>query len=220
MPELNFTQARFNMIEQQVRPWEVLDQQVLDVMSQIPREAFVPDAYAHLAFADIEIPLAHNQVMMPPKLEGRVVQSLLLKPTDRVLEIGTGSGYVTALLAALANHVDTVDAFIDFVEDSRTKLAAHHIKNVTCHAGDAVNGWNTHIRYDAIILTGSVPILKPHWQAQLAIDGRLFAIVGQAPIMEAKLITRINEHEWIEDSLFETSIPAIMGAPKLNAFVF
>ncbi len=220
MPELNFTQARFNMIEQQVRPWEVLDQRVLDVMSQIPREAFVPEAYAHLAFADIEIPLAHNQVMMPPKLEGRVVQSLLLKPTDRVLEIGTGSGYVTALLAALTNHVDTVDAFVDFVEDSRAKLAAHHIKNVTCHAGDAVNGWNTNIRYDAIVLTGSVPILKPHWQAQLAIDGRLFAIVGQAPIMEAKLITRINEYEWIEDSLFETSIPAIMGAPKLNAFVF
>lgn len=220
MPGLNFTQARYNMIEQQVRPWEVLDQQTLDIMSQVPREAFVPEAYHQFAFADIEIPLAHNQVMMSPKLEGRMVQSLLLQPTDRVLEIGTGSGYVTALLAHLANHVDTVDAFVDFVENAQTKLDAHRIKNVTCHAGDAVNGWNTTIRYDAIVLTGSLPILRPHWRAQLEIGGRLFAIVGQEPVMEARLITRINEHEWIDDSLFETTIPAMMGAPKPNAFIF
>lgn len=220
MPELNFAQARFNMVEQQVRPWEVLDQQVLDAMLQIPREAFVPDEYTRLAFADIEIPLTHNQVMMPPKLEGRMVQSLLLKPTDRVLEIGTGSGYVTALLASLANHVDTVEAFVDLVDGAKTKLAAHDIKNVACHAGDAINGWNKDIRYDVIVLTGSLPVLKAHWQEQLTVGGRLFAIVGQEPIMEAQLITRVSPQEWLYESLFETSIPALLGAPKLNAFVF
>lgn len=219
MAELNFEEARFNMVEQQVRPWEVLNHNILDLMMDVPREAFVPEAYQHLAFADIHVPLAHDQVMMAPKQEGRVLQTLTLKNTDRVLEIGTGSGYLTALLGRLVNHVDSVDIYDTFTKATEAALKAHNITNVDLSTGDAVNGWNKDTQYDAIVLTGSLPVFNAQFQEQLTVGGRLFIIVGEPPIMEARLITRVSEQEWIEDSVFETSIPALVGAPLPRRFV-
>lgn len=220
MSQLNVEQARFNMVQQQIRPWEVLDQQVLDYMAEVPREAFVPAAYKNLAFADIDIPLSHGQVMMSPKLEGRLLQSAMLQPTDRVLEIGTGSGYFTALLAKCANHVETIDIFEDLINEAEKNLSAFQIKNVTLNTGDAISDWKTDICYDLIVFTGSLPVLLSHFQQQLTINGRLLAIVGEDPIMEAQLITRVSEHEFLQDSLFETSVPSLIGAPVPSKFIW
>lgn len=219
MASLNVEQARSNMIEQQIRPWEVLDPQVLDLISDVPREKFVPAAYHDLAFADFNIPLAHNQAMMSPTVEGRLLQALRLRPSDTVLEIGTGSGYLTALLATTTKHVDSVDIFADVVQEAETKLKALNMNNISLNTGDAINGWNSGRRYDVIVLTGSVPILKSHFQAQLNEGGRLFAIVGEPPIMEAQLISRLNENEWDMEGLFETSLPPLLGASVPNRFV-
>jgi protein-L-isoaspartate(D-aspartate) O-methyltransferase len=208
------------MVEQQVRTWEVLDQRVLDSIINIPREEFVPPAYRHLAFADISIPLDYNQFMMYPKVEGRLVQSLLLDSSDKVLEIGTGSGYLTALLARLANHVESVDIFEQFTKESETKLKRFNINNVSLATGNAVNGWKLGQQFDAILISGSLPTLLPLFKNQLAIGGRLIAIVGCDPVMEAVLITRVNEHEWLSDALFETSVPPLIGAPHSKRFVF
>jgi len=220
MPQLNIEQARFNMIEQQIRPWDVLEQRILDLISQVPREDFVPMAYRNLAFVDVNIPLAHEQVMMSPKLEGRILQTLMLHANDTVLEIGTGSGYLTALLAKLVKHVDSVDIFEEFVTTAADKLNALNIKNVSLETGDAINGWKRNTRYDVIVLTGSVPVLKPHFQAMLTEGGCLFAIVGEEPIMQAQLINRISEEEFDLEVLFETSFPPLVGAPCEEGFVF
>ncbi len=218
MLQVDTKQARFNMVEQQVRPWDVLDPQVLNLISEVPREDFVPTAYRNLAFADINIPLAHDQEMMSPKLEGRIVQSLRLTPKDSVLEIGTGSGYMTALLAKSAKHVDSVDIYEDFVTEVASKLNALNIHNVSIKTGDAINGWNLSTRYDAIVLTGSVTLLKPHFQEQLNEGGRLLAIVGDEPIMQAHLITRIAG-DFYTEALFETLLPPLLGTPE-GHFVF
>ncbi|OQW91008.1 MAG: protein-L-isoaspartate O-methyltransferase [Thiotrichaceae bacterium IS1] len=220
MTQLNFEQARFNMIEQQIRPWEVLDQRILDLLLQVPREEFVPTTYRNLAFADISVPLAHDQVMMAPKVEGRLLQSLMLTLTDRILEIGTGSAFMTALLAKSAQQVDSVDIFPDFVQEAAVKLKAIDVTNVTLAVGDAANGWQLDTRYDVVILTGSVPVLKSHFQEQLNLGGRLFAIVGEDPAMQAQLITRISEQEWYVEVLFETSVPPLIGAPQPERFIF
>ncbi len=217
MPHFNYEQARFNMVEQQIRPWDVLSQGVLNVMAEVPREKFVPTGYQALAFADVEIPLAHGQMMMPPRLEARLLQSLSIKPTDRVLEIGTGSGYLTALLAKLAQHVDSVDIYEDFIERAEQKLA--NFDNVSLSIGNAAQGWKTDIQYDVIVLTGSIPLLYPHFKQQLKPSGRLFAIVGQEPIMEALVVTRYSDTEWQIDSLFETSVQALIGVEQPNQFV-
>jgi protein-L-isoaspartate(D-aspartate) O-methyltransferase len=216
---MNIEQARFNMIEQQIRPWEVLDQQVLDLMSQVPREKFVPETYRHLAFTDTPIPLAHDQVMMPPKLEGRLLQALMLHPKDTVLEIGTGSGYLTALLAKSARHVDSVDIFEDLVKTADTQLNALNINNFSLNVGDAVNGWQTDTRYDVIVLTGSVPVLNPQLKEQLNEGGCLFAIVGEEPVMQAYLINRISEDEFDTEVLFETSLPPLVEKHRSDHFV-
>ncbi len=218
MLQVNVEKARFNMINQQIRPWEVLDQRVLNLMSGVPRENFVPTAYHNLAFADINIPLAHDQVMMDPKTEGRLLQSLMLTPRDTVLEIGTGSGYLTALLAKSAKHVESVDIFEDFVKEAATKLSKLNINNVSLNTGDAVNGWNTDTHYDAIVLTGSVPLLAPHFLGQLNEGGRLFAIVSDAPAMQAQLISHVGGYFYTE-VLFETSLPPLLGAPGMARFV-
>jgi protein-L-isoaspartate(D-aspartate) O-methyltransferase len=219
MVQLNIEQARFNMIEQQIRPWDVLDQQVLDVISTIPREEFVPQAYRNIAFTDINIPLAHDQVMMSPKLEGRVLQTLMLHPRDTVLEIGTGSGYFTALLAKSARHVDSVDLFEDFSRGALGNLNAFNINNVSLNIGDVFQGWNTDARYDVIVFTGSVPKLQPHFQEQLNEGGCLFAIVGEEPIMQARLISRLTEDQFETQDLFETSLPPLLGVPEPD-FIF
>lgn len=217
---VDIKQARFNMIEQQIRTWEVLDERVLSLLNQVHREDFVPESERELAFADAFIPLAHGQQMMQPKIEARLVQTLNIVPTDSVLEIGTGSGYLTALLAKSAKHVYSVDIFSDFVESARSKLAAHDMRNVTLETGDASKGWDKHGPYDVIAVTGSLPILTDTFQKLLKIGGRLFVVVGESPIQEALLIRRAGEQEWHTESLFETYLPALINAPQPQRFVF
>lgn len=219
MSPFNFEQARFNMIEQQIRPWDVLDQRTLDLIASVPREQFVPQDYRKLAFADINIPLAQGQVMMSPKVEARLLQALRLNPNDSVLEIGTGSGYLTALLAKAAKYVDSVDIFPEFIQAAAVKLKALNINNVTLRVGDAINGWNVDVDYDVIVLTGSVPILKSPFQNQLIEGGCLFAIIGEEPIMQAQLITRVNQTKTNLELLFETVLPPLLGAASPQRFV-
>lgn len=213
-------QSRFNMIEQQIRPWDVLDPVVLDLLKQVPREDFVPPQYLGLAFADLEIPIGHGQAMLQPKLEARILQSLNLKKTDRVLEIGTGSGYLTALLAKLAAEVVSVDCVAEFTHAALQKLQRQGIANVLLYTGDATRGWAPHSPYDVIVLTGSAPLLPSGLQDQLAPGGRLFAVIGEAPVMQATLIRRIAEDAFRSDVLFETCVPALTGAPQPERFSF
>ena len=219
MTQIDIEQARFNMIEQQVRPWDVLDQRVLDVMSATPREDFVPERYRSLAFADTNIPLGHDQVMMAPKTEGRLLQVLDVQAGDSVLEIGTGSGYLTACLSRLGNHVTSVEIFPEFREAAAAKLAAHGFRNVTLKDADAANGIGSDTRYDVIAVTGSLPLLHRQFHDNLAIGGRLFVIAGMPPVMEALLITRIDERNWSRESLFETSLPPLLHAEQPQQFV-
>lgn len=220
MNQPDFEQARFNMIEQQVRPWDVLDQQVLDTMNSIPREAFVPKRYQSLAFADTNIPLGNGQVMMAPKVEGRMLQALSIRPEDYILEIGTGSGYVTACLAALGKHVTSFDIFPEFTEAAGARLAEQGIRNVTLSTNDDAAERATSARYDVIAVTGSLPELQDQFRNNLEIGGRLFVIAGSLPIMEAWLVTRIDENNWASEPLFETSIPPLLHAAAPRAFEF
>lgn len=220
MSAMNMAQARHNMIEQQIRPWDVLDQRVLELIDGQPREAFVPPAYLKLAYADINIPLAHGQAMMAPKVEARMLQALDIKHTDTILEVGTGSGYVTALLARSGKHVYSVDVYPDFVDGARRKLAEIGISNVTLDSGDAVNGWDSRGPYDVIAITGSLPSLPDAFRQNLKLGGRLFVIAGQEPVMEARLITRTAEQGWVEQGLFETTLSPLVNAPQPQRFVF
>jgi protein-L-isoaspartate(D-aspartate) O-methyltransferase len=219
MSQVDIEQARFNMIEQQVRTWDVLDQRVLDVMGDIPREDFVPEKYRALAFADINVPLGHDQVMMAPKVEGRLLQALAIRPEDSVLEVGTGSGYLTACLARLGNHVTSIELFPEFSETAGTALTEHGIHNVTLQQGDAANGIDPGTRYDVIAVTASVPVNREQFHASLAIGGRLFLILGRPPVMEAVLVTRIDEASWARESLFETALPPLVNADEPQRFV-
>jgi protein-L-isoaspartate(D-aspartate) O-methyltransferase len=219
MSQIDIEQARFNMIEQQVRPWDVLDQRVLDVMSNTPREAFVPENYRLLAFADTNVPLGHDQVMMAPKLEGRMLQALGIQPGDSILEVGTGSGYLTACLARLGNHVTSIEIFPEFSETAAAVLSAHGIRNVTLQQGDAANGIDSGTRYDVIAVTASDPVNREQFHANLAIGGRLFLILGKPPVMEAVLVTRVDEAGWTRESLFETALPPLINAYAPQRFV-
>ena len=216
---MNTEQARFNMVEQQIRPWNVLDQRVLDLMSTTPREAFVPESYRSVAFSDTNIPLSKTQVMMPPKIEARMVQALDIKTTDEALEIGTGSGYVTALLAYSCRNVVSVEIDTELCRSAGEKLASQEILNVSLNVGDGVEGWVLSAPYDVIAVTGSVHSLTSSFQEQLRIGGRLFGIVGDDPVMDAVLVTRISDTEWSRESLFETSLPALLGAASPPRFV-
>ncbi len=219
MTAFNFELARHNMIEQQIRPWEVLDQQVLDVIASVPREDFVPERYRNLAFSDIAIPLGHGEFMLKPTVEGRILQALAVRPTDHVLEVGTGSGYLTACLARLAASVVSVDIVPDFTEAARQKLKTLGVHNVTLHTGDASRGWGEH-RYHAIAVTGSVATVADAWRQSLSLGGRLFIVAGQPPVMEALLITRLGEQEWIQESLFDTDLPPLRNAAPVKSFEF
>jgi protein-L-isoaspartate(D-aspartate) O-methyltransferase len=218
--EYSTEQARFNMIEQQIRPAEVLDQRVLDVIAQIPREDFVPAEYRGLAFSDTNIPLANGQQMMCPIMEARLLQALNIQPGEKILEIGTGSGYLTALLATLGGAVNSVEIDPQLLAQAEAKLAAHHIDNVTLHQGDAARGWDQNGPFDVIAITGSLPILLDSFQHNLTVGGRMVVIVGQSPVMEAQLITRIAEDQWRTEHLFETDFPALLNAEQPQAFVF
>jgi len=212
--KMNLEQARYNMIEQQIRPWEVLDATVLDLLKQVPREAFVPTQYSGLAFADIEIPLGHDQSMLSPKLEARIVQTLNLRKSDKVLEVGTGSGYMTALLAKLAGEVVSVEISEALASSARTRLHQHGIANAIVETGDAAQGWAASAPYDVVVLTGSVPVLSNVFKQQLKPGGRLFAIVGEAPVMEATLVTCLSPNVFRTEKLFEICAPSLINAPQ------
>jgi len=219
MTVLNFEEARHNMIVQQIQPWNVRDDKVLDLLQRLPREDFVPAKYKEHAFTDINIALENGQEMMSPKLEASMLQALQIQEQDKVLEIGTGTGYVTALLASQSRHVITVDIDEEVQKRAEEKLKAHQITNVTYEVGDAALGWVEQKPYDVIAITGSLPVLPEVFQRSLTVGGRLFAVVGDAPVMEAILITRISETEWAHKVLFETSIIPLTNAVKPERFV-
>jgi len=217
---MNIEQARFNMIEQQIRPWEVLDPQVLDLLFVVKREDFVPAAYRNLAFADMEIPIGSGQVMLAPRVEARLMQELGIRNTDKVLEIGTGSGYMAALLAARADHVVTVESRPEIAEFARRNLERAGVANVTVEVGDGANGWAQRGPYDAIVVSGALPSLPDALLKQLRLGGRLAAIVGEAPVMEAKLVTCSAEGVYNTINLFETVVPALDSGNAIPGFSF
>ena len=217
---MNIEQARFNMIEQQIRPWDVLDQTVLTTFGFIPREAFVPDAWKNLAFADVEIPLGHDETMMHPKVEARLLQALNVTPDDNCLEIGTGSGFVTACLAHLSKHVDSVDIHEDFTRQAEQRLLDSGLKNYSLHTGDALRSWSSGQLYNIIAVTGALPNYLPRFEEQLAVGGRLFIVIGTAPAQHAMLVTRQAEGEFTRQMLFETGLKPLLGAVTESRFVF
>ncbi len=211
--------ARFNMVEQQIRPWDVLDGNVLDLLRKVKREHFVPVDKQSMAFMDVEIPLGHGVKMWFPKVEARVLQALKLKASDRVLEIGTGSGYLTALMSRMAQHVTSVELVQELSARAARTLAAHHYDNVTLEVGDASRGWGNE-KYDAIVLTGSVPLPPESFYQMLNTGGRLFAIVGDAPAMHATLVSCVAPGVFETTVLFETSVALLTNAPQPQRFSF
>ena len=216
---MDFEQARFNMVEQQVRTWEVLNQKVLDLLFAVRREDFVPPAYRALAFADLEIPLGDGERMWTPKMEARVLQELELKGSESVLEIGTGSGYLTALLARLAGEIVSVEINPRLLVEGRAHLASAGVRNARLQGGDGARGWGAET-YDAIVLTGSTPVLPDAWLKQLKPNGRLFAVLGDPPAMTARLTRWTAPGAIVHEDLFETVIAPLKNAPQPARFVF
>jgi protein-L-isoaspartate(D-aspartate) O-methyltransferase len=212
--------ARFNMVQQQIRPWEVLDEEVLALLQEVRREEFVPEQHRRLAFADMEIPLGHGECMLAPKLEARMLQELAVKNTDRVLEIGTGSGYMTALLARRGADVYSVEIIPEFSSAAAAKLTAHGITNATLEIGDGARGWSKHAPYDVVLVTGSLPVSVPQFQQSLRPGGRMLAVIGQPPVMQARLITCVAPGAWNSLTLFESCIPPLKNARQPEKFFF
>ena len=217
---MNVEQARTNMVEQQIRTWEVLDQTVLDLLYAVPREDFVPPPYRTLAFADMEIPIGEGEKMMAPKLEARIVQEVAPRKSERVLEIGTGSGYLTALLAHRAAHVHSVEIRPALAAFGRANLERHGADNVTLETGDAARGWPTRAPYDVIVLTGSTPVLPKTLLEQLSPGGRLFAVVGEGPVMVARLVTCSAPGALRSVELFDTLLAPLANAEQPPRFLF
>lgn len=220
MTSLNFEAARQTMIKSQMRTWHVHDDRILDLIARMPRQDYVPAASRNLAYVDMNISLGHGEVMMTPKTEARLVQELEIDPKDKILEIGTGSGYVTALLANLGRHVVSVEIRPEFTTEAATKLARHGIRNITLEVGDGARGWDRQKPYDVILITGSLPILPEAFRDSLAPGGRMIAIVGQSPVMEVKRIRRLDGNIFTEDSLFDTDLPPLQNAIEPARFVF
>lgn len=220
---MDLHQARINMIEQQVRPWDVLDQRVLDVLDEIPRDQFVSEQHRGLAYSDYPLPIGHDQHMLKPTIEGRLLQSLLLEVTDRVLEIGTGTGYLTACLARLCAHVQSIEVVEALAESAKNRLAAMAVSNVTVTHQDASQPWDAADRYDAIAFSGALPSIPDFYQQRMCVGGRMFAVIGDSdrPTMEAVLLTRVKESEWSQESLFEcVADPLINFESAKPSFVF
>jgi protein-L-isoaspartate(D-aspartate) O-methyltransferase len=217
---MNLEQARSNMVEQQIRTWEVLDQDVLDLLYVVPREEFVPEKHRALAFSDLQIPIGEGERMWEPKLEARVLQEIKLRKTDKVLEVGTGSGYLTALLMHRAGQVCSVEIKPRLAQFGRRNLERHGADNATLEVGDAARGWPGHAPYDAIVLTGSTPVLPHAFQEQLAVGGRLFAVVGEPPVMTARLVTCTAPGAFRAVDLFETVIDPLVNAEQGARFRF
>ena len=215
---MNYEQARLNMIQQQIRPWSVPDQAILDLFAGIHREDFVPSEYKRLALADINIPLAHSQITMTPKVEARLLQALTVHSEDEILEIGTGCGYLTALLSRVGHQVHSIDIFPEFIDQTAAKLQSLNIGNVALACGNAAHGWEQAAPYDVIAVTGSIPILEHSLPEQLNIGGRLFITIGQPPVMQSLLIKRTGESTWLRKTLFETDLPRLIGAPEVQQF--
>jgi protein-L-isoaspartate(D-aspartate) O-methyltransferase len=220
MKDFNIDSARFNMVEQQIRPWEVFDRTVLDLMGKSPRHEYVPRAYKNLAFADMHIPLNREREIMPPKVEARLLQALEIQCGDRILEVGTGCGYLTSLLATLGGHVYSIDSQAQFTAMAADNLSRHGIDNVTLETGDALEGWPSHAPYDVIVLNGSVQALPDGLLKSLNIGGRLVAVIGKSPVMEAKLYQRVGEKAFSDVSLFETDLAMLPGAEAPRRFEF
>jgi len=217
---MNFEQARQNMVENQVRPWEVLDGRVLDVIARVHREDFVAPEHRQLAFADLCLPLGHGEVMLKPVMEGRVLQALELKPDERVLEIGTGSGFLAACLAHLSAHVTSVDIHADFTAAAGQRLRAAGIDNVELITGEAIAGWQPQGQFDAVVLTGAVYRIPERLLGWLKPGGRLLAVRGESPAQQVLLLTHEGEGRYREESLFETDLPYLAHAEPPRKFVF
>ena len=217
---MNFEKARFNMVEQQIRPWEVLDQNVLDLLMTVKREEFVPAAYRDLAFTEVEIPIGCGQVMLKPVIEGKVLQALRLGKADSVLEVGTGSGYFAALLAARTEWVRTIELEPELVKLASANLARNGVENVVVVQGDGIAGWAERAPYDVIVVSGGLPFVPQALLEQLKVGGRLFAFVGEAPVMKARLITCEAEGRFRTEDIFETVVPMLKNAPQRDGFSF
>ena len=218
---MNVEQARYFMIEQQIRPCDVSDSKILALLGHSRRDQFVPRDAQKLAYADIRIPLGHGEAMWTPTLEAQVLQALQLKRTDHVLEVGTGSGYLTALMAALAGHVTSVEIEPELSGAAAENLAAHKINNVTLEIGDAAQGWREDQKFDVIVLTASTPLLPDNFRNSLTIGGRLLAIVGEGPVMKMARVTRVAENVFESKDIMNTyEIAPLRNAKTPERFVF
>jgi protein-L-isoaspartate(D-aspartate) O-methyltransferase len=221
---MDIEKARFNMIEQQIRPWEVLDPTVLNLLSVVKREDFVPVVHKDLAFADVEVPIGSKgiagQTMLAPKIEARILQELNIRPKDKVLEIGCGTGYMAALIAAKAEFVYTVEIDADLVDIARHNLQRAGVANVSVDLGDAALGWPLYAAYDAIVVSASTPLLPESMLKQLKIGGRLVAIVGELPAMHVQLVTRTDEDAFTTINVFETVAAPLINAARRESFIF
>lgn len=217
---MNFEKARFNMVEQQIRPWEVLDFDVLDLLMSVRREEFVPEAYKSLALSEAEIPLGHGGSMLIPVIEGKILQAIQVKRSDKVLEVGAGSGYFAALLAARADWVRTVEIDPALVTMAHENLKRYGVENVIVEEGDAIRGWPGNAPYDLIVVSGGVPFIPETLLQQLKVGGRLFAFVGEPQLMTATLVTQVSEGNFRTESLFENAVPMMRNAPQKSQFKF
>lgn len=217
---MNIEQARFNMIEQQIRPWNVLDTEILDLLHVVKREQFVPAAYQNLAFADVEIPLPGGEAMFAPKIEARLMEELKVRKHETVLEIGTGSGYMAALLAHRAAKVTTVEINPESVELAKKNLARAGVTNVTVEQGNGVVEFGKGAPYDVIVISGALEVVPEELLKQVKPGGRIAAIVGQPPVMEASIITRTGDNAWSTVKVFETNVKYLTGAPVPSHFQF
>ncbi|MBL8447438.1 MAG: protein-L-isoaspartate O-methyltransferase [Zoogloeaceae bacterium] len=217
---MNFERARFNMVEQQVRPWDVLDPAVLETMMRVRREEFVRQSYRSIALSEAVIPLPCGQVMLPPVIEGKVLQAVQVGKEDQVLEIGSGSGYFAALLAAQAAWVRTIEIEPELVRLASSNLNSAEVHNVIVEEGDGAQGWAKNAPYDVIVVSGGLPMLPAAFTDQLKVGGRLFAFVGEAPVMVARLVTKVAEGQLRTEDLFETLVPTMKNAVKHESFTF
>ena len=217
---MNTEQARFNMVEQQIRTWDVLDDHVLDTIQSTPREVFVPSQYKSLAFADLEIPLGHGQVMMSPKVEGRMLQALQVKANENVLEIGSGSGFVTSCLAKMSATVTSLEIFQELAEQAQQHVRAENISNIEFIVTDVFEYLHNLKNFDVIAVTGSSPQELIQLAAHLQPGGRMFSIIGKQPVMSATLTTCISQDSYRHEKLFETSLPPLIIPPAEKEFVF
>ena len=217
---MNFEKARFNMVEQQIRPWEVLDFDVLDLLMSVRREEFVPEAYKSLALSEAEIPLGHGVSMLIPVIEGKILQAIQVTRSDKVLEVGAGSGYFAALLAARADWVRTVEIEPALVTMAHENLKRYGVENVIVEEGDAIRGWPSNAPYDLIVVSGGVPFIPETLLQQIKVGGRLFAFVGEPQLMTATLVTQVSEGNFRTESLFENAVPMMRNAPQKSQFKF